>query len=81
MPSKDEIARNFTYHPPPNSGVADTHERIRERCRELADELNNTLPESRECSMAIRRLEETMMWANACVARWPNDLYSNDQAD
>jgi len=45
------------------------HEQIRSSLHEVADELSHLLPECRETSLAITRLEEATMWANAAIAR------------
>jgi len=66
----DEIEKRFTHHPPTGEKVA-VHENIRLIYRQLADEVSNTLGESREKSLAITALEESLMWANAAIARNP----------
>jgi hypothetical protein len=37
--------------------------------RQLADALNESLPEGREKAVVMTKLEEVMFWANAAVAR------------
>lgn len=64
-----ELGNRFEYHPPKDERTVSAHEYVRNRCLGLADELNETLPEGREKSLAITHLEETMMWANASIAR------------
>jgi hypothetical protein len=64
-----EIEKRFNHHPP-TGNKADTHTAIRAACKELALKLNK-LPNSRELSLAFTHLEETMMWANAAIARNP----------
>lgn len=34
--------------------------------------INNLCPESREKSLAVTNLEESVMWANASIARNPS---------
>jgi hypothetical protein len=43
----------------------------RREYKELAHAMNDLLPESREKSLALTALEESLMWANACIARNP----------
>lgn len=45
------------------------HEHIRASCKEMAYYLDAVLPDGREKSLAITHLEDTMMWANAAIAR------------
>ena len=55
---------------------------LRQRCAELYSDLM-ALPESRERSLAITKLEEVSMWANKCVAfrlRWSGDA-ADERAD
>lgn len=65
-----EINKRFTYHPP-IAGLkqAERYEDIREDARSFALSLTNQCPESRELSLAITKLEETVFWANAAIAR------------
>lgn len=45
------------------------HEMVRENLKEEAVWMNEVLPEGREKSLAVTKLEEAMMWANAAIAR------------
>ncbi len=58
----------FTYHPP-NSGQPKRYEAIRSQANELACLFNQVCPPSREKSLAMTKLEEAVMWANAAIAR------------
>ena len=42
---------------------------IREKAKELAYLIDSTCPDSREKSLAMTKLEECVMWANAGIAR------------
>ena len=62
------IENNFTYHPP-KDGQAELYTKIREKAKEFAYLINSTVPDSTEKSLAIAKLEETVFWANAGIAR------------
>jgi hypothetical protein len=68
MESSD-IANRFAFHAAATQEKRDEHTSVRQACRRLADELNERLPEGREKSCALTKLEETMFWANAAIAR------------
>lgn len=68
MDSK-ELAHRFAYHKPSSEEVGDRHSYIRRELGALAEDLNELLPDGREKSTAITRLEEAMFWANAAIAR------------
>lgn len=66
----EDINNRFTFHPAtPENGKGAYHAGVRDLCRTLAHQLNDTLPEGREKSLAITHLEEVMMWSNAAIAR------------
>ncbi len=62
------IDNNFTYHKPSDETAA-TYELIRHEGRRLAHLIDDECPTSREKSLALTKLEETVMWANASIAR------------
>lgn len=64
----NDIANRFRFHRA-NEAKATKHAIVRQKCFELACELNALLPEGREKSLAITHLEEVMMWGNAGLAR------------
>lgn len=64
----DEIKKRFTYHPP-FGDQAQRYEDIRRNGYTLAGFLVSSCPESRELSLALTKLEEAIMWANAAIAR------------
>jgi hypothetical protein len=63
-----DIENNFTYHKPTKE-KSEVYEIIRFESRQLAILINNLCPDSREKSLAITKLEEAVMWANASIAR------------
>lgn len=65
----DDLENRFTYHPPVDEKRAYQHQLVREMCRETAEFFTETLPEGREQSLAVTKLEEAMFWANAALAR------------
>ncbi|QIZ39625.1 hypothetical protein FDZ84_18830 [Saccharopolyspora sp. ASAGF58] len=60
--------RRFTFHTP-TSDKATEHQHVRGLFRGLVEELNERLPEGREKSLAITKLEEGLMRSNAAIAR------------
>lgn len=64
----EEINVRFTYHAP-KEGQPKIYEDIRDKARSLAILIADTTPTSREQSLAMTKLEEVVMWANAAVAR------------
>lgn len=62
------IEKNFTYHKP-KEGQPEKYTAIREKAKELALLIDSLCPDSREKSLAITKLEESVMWANASIAR------------
>lgn len=66
-PSKS-VDNNFTYHAP-KPGQPERYQTIREIAKGLAMFLEDHCPESRERSLAMTKLEECVMWANASIAR------------
>lgn len=63
-----QICNNFTYHPPKEDQI-ERYEKIRSFARDLALEISDLCPDSRERSLAFTKLEECVMWANAAIAR------------
>ena len=63
-----KIDNAFTYHAP-KEGQPAKYQAIREKAKELAYLVDDLVPASREQSLAITKLEECVMWANAGIAR------------
>lgn len=64
----DRIEGAFTYHAP-KGDHPNQYERIRSKAKELAYLIDEECPDSREKSLAMTKLEEASMWANASIAR------------
>jgi hypothetical protein len=64
-----DLKKRFAYHAPKDDATRRAHERVRAYLGQMAEEFNDTLPEGREKSLAITKLEEAMYWANAAIAR------------
>lgn len=63
-----EVNNRFSYHSPTPAKVED-HQDVRELLKNAAHTFDVMLPEGREKSLAITKLEEAMFWANAAIAR------------
>ena len=63
-----DIEKNFTYHAP-KADQPERYEQIREKAKALAIYIDKKCPDSTEKSLALTRLEEVVMWANASIAR------------
>lgn len=66
---KVDIQHRFAFHAATTDEKRDAHTSVRQKCRELADFINEALPDGREKSTAITKLEEVMFWGNAGLAR------------
>lgn len=63
-----KIENNFKYHAP-NQSQQEKYVFLRDEAKELAHKIDALCPESREKSLAMTKLEEAVMWANASIAR------------
>ena len=68
MDNNPDLEKRFTYHPP-NEGQANWYQQIRDAAKGYAYILDRYTPDSREKSLALTKLEESVMWANAAIAR------------
>jgi hypothetical protein len=64
-----DIEHRFAFHAATTQEKRDEHTSVRQQCRQLADALNEALPEGREKAVVVTKLEEVMFWANAAIAR------------
>lgn len=63
-----DIENKFRYHEP-KGDQPQKYAMLRNMGRELAELVNNMVPDSREKSLAMTKIEEAIMWANAGIAR------------
>lgn len=66
---KTNLDNNFTYHPPVGGDVA-VYAALRATAKSFARMLTVNCPPSRELALALTKLEESVMWANAARARY-----------
>ena len=66
--TNDLIKRNFTYHQI-KSGQPEIYGELRGAAKDFAYLIDKHCPNSREKSLAMTKLEEAVMWANAAIAR------------
>jgi hypothetical protein len=71
---RDTIDHNFSYHAP-KRGQHEKYNEIRMKAKELAYLIEELCPKSREKSVAFTKLEESVMWANASIARSKTELF------
>lgn len=64
----EDLRKNFTYHKPKDNQQSRYIE-IRDSAFHVALLIKGHTPKSREQSLAITKLEEAVMWANAAIAR------------
>lgn len=64
-----QIEHNLGYHPPTSAEVAERHERVRDAAIGFSERIvllvDNTRP---EMFVALDKIREAMMWANAAIA-------------
>ena len=63
-----DIEKRFTYHAPKGEQPR-MYSEIRAVAKNFAFLINDFCPESREKALAMTKLEEAVMWANAAIAR------------
>ena len=62
-----DIESTFTYHAP-NEEQQKRYVELRNKAKELAYMIQSHCPDSREKSIALTKLQETIMMANAAIA-------------
>lgn len=66
-PTQKRLDNEFRYHSP-NSDQADRYPHLRSEAKKLAETICRLVPDSRERSVALRKLREATMYANAGIA-------------
>ncbi len=66
--TNEEIETRFTYHAP-KAGQPAMYTILRNEAKSLAYMIEDMCPESEEKSIAMTKLDEVVMWANAAIAR------------
>jgi hypothetical protein len=64
----ERIENNFRYHAP-TGDQPEKYEKLRSKGKELAYLMQECGNPGRELSLAMTKLEEAVMWANASIAR------------
>jgi len=64
----EQIENAFTYHAHKDDQPR-KYEKIRYIAKAFAMKIDEMCPDSREKSLAMTKLEEAVMWANAAIAR------------
>lgn len=70
MTYKLDLDSIFSFHPADTDEKRDLHERVRNSAKLLAKDWDIFVPDSPEKALAIRRLQEAMMWANSAIAQY-----------
>jgi len=63
-----DLEKIFTYNPP-KGNQSERYSEIRSKAKEFCELIQKNSPESAEQTLAIRKIEEAVMWANAGIAR------------
>lgn len=78
--TSNDLDRRFSHHPPPDTETGDRHSAVRQILRDAAEQIVTlTGAPSREQSLSLTALEESMMWANADIARKGADVAASRQ--
>jgi hypothetical protein len=68
--TRGELEHRFQFHPADSNNRKEAHQAVRDALLEAADKIVEvTGGPTPEQSLAIRKLEEGMFWANAAIAR------------
>lgn len=68
MINEDELENRFKYHPP-KEGQPALYEAIRDAAFQYAKLINVIVPDSREKSLALTKLDEVVFHSNSGIAR------------
>lgn len=64
----EDLSIRFGFHPA-DEDKGRKHDMARQTCQDAAEYFDDTLPDGREKSLVLTKLEEAMFWANAAIAR------------
>ena len=64
-----DVENRFAFHAATTKEKREDHTSVRNFCKELGLHFVDELPDGREKSLALTKLEEAMFWANAAIAR------------
>ncbi len=67
--SIEDIENRFAFHAATTQEKRDEHTSVRAAHRDLALKVWADVPDGREKSLALTKLEEAMFWSNAAIAR------------
>lgn len=67
-----DLDTRFAYRPPRTDEIS-RFESIRSSGKALASLIVELTPSSREQSLALTKIEEAVMWANAAITRHPEE--------
>lgn len=65
--TQQQIENMFTYHPPFGT-QQERYVTLRKLAKAFAENINALCPESNEKEIALRKLQSSVMWANASIA-------------
>lgn len=71
-PTNTDLEKRFTYHAPTPDQIP-KYQELRDTAKDLAYRINELVPQSREQSLALTHLEQAIFWANAGIARNPEE--------
>ena len=69
MTTQEDLVNRFAFHPATTAERQNEHTSVRMHCFSTAQFILDNTPNCREQSLAVTKLEEAMMWANAAIAR------------
>lgn len=69
----ERVEHDFTLHPPATPQVGQRMDSIRSEFKGLALRMAAVLPEGRELSTCLSKLEEACFWGIAAIARGPDN--------
>ena len=67
----EDLENRFEYHAPQTTTRSMAHQGVRMLLKDAAIQINHNVPDGREKSLCMTKLEEAMFWANAALARDP----------